>query len=308
MVHHVLLGHVLQHAGLLDDVAFFVALFTQVVRAQVLVDLGELQQRGQQVPRAFIELLPLRQHFDCVCPGAVHGRTIGELTLTCELVLERLLHVLWEHGQRHDAIEFDLAVVPLLLRGGASNGVHLDLALLLTGLVLVGCAVRCNATLERFAVHVLAVLHHNGHERVAELVAVDLLELRRDAIILEPSVADAVLHRATEQPRAHVEVAGVLELDVLGDVLAERLEAVREFQQLRLLRGLLIERNVAVHMQAGVHCEHVEDQTFHAQQHHVPHAALLEQGDLAVERLAGIVDVAAFADEVLIEQQILVDL
>ena len=273
MVHHVLLGQVLQHAGLLDDVAFFVALFAQVVRAQVLVDLGELQQRGQQVPRALIELLPLRQHFDCVGPGAVHRRTIGELALPGELVLERLLHVLRQHRQLHDALEFDLAVVPLLLRGGASNGVHLDLALILTGLVPINRAVRLYTRLEHSS-SVVIRWNLDRYERVAKLVAVDLLVLRRDAIILEPSVADAVFHRATEQPRAHVEVAGVLELDVLRDVLAESLEALGEFQQLRFLVGLLGERDVAVHMQASIHRQTVVDQALHAEQCHVPHAAL----------------------------------
>ena len=147
----------------------------------------------------------------------------------------------------------------------------------------------------------------DGNERVTELHALRVLVLRGHAVVFEPRVPDLVLDRATVQPCRHVVVRRVLELHVLGDVLAELVEVLRDCVEVGVNQLQLIERDLAINVQAGLHSVAVEQQAFHAHQRHVPHTPSNEHSVLPVERLASVLDVAFRPDEVL-HQQRLVDL
>ena len=89
-MHHILLVEVLEHPTLLDDVAVFIVLLPQVVRAQILVELSELVQRLQHCLCFWCELLPLAQDFQRFARCTDYLGAIGQLTLTSPVLKELL--------------------------------------------------------------------------------------------------------------------------------------------------------------------------------------------------------------------------
>ena len=113
----------------------------------------------------------------------------------------------------------------------------------------------------------------------------------------------AILDRPAEQPRAHVEVARLLERDLGRQEGTRRTEGVAQHVEPRFAFDALLLGHGLVDEQARIHSEGVEHHAFHALQCHLPHAALSKLCVLAVEHGACVRHVALRgADEVLQQQ------
>ena len=140
---------------------------------------------------------------------------------------------------------------------------------------------------------------------VAEVVEV-ILHILLFAAIVAVRESRLVLDRPAVDPCAHVERRGLLEDALFRERCTVLLELRQQSIEPVLLDLHLSEGHFPVHVQSGVHSERTEDQTLHAGDSTLPHAALHQLTELTVEALAGVLDVTLWPFKVL-GQQVAVD-